>query len=176
MDKLSVERRREEVWRLKRMGWTYDRIAEYLNTPEKTIENDMKIIKEREEVLAVSNQKLIEDTAKGIAQMLEKYQLIEKEAWGCYIGINDPVEKIKALTALTKCYADVAKLLKLIDYGQSINIEKFIKIENMIPMLNQVILVIEKYIPEEKKLDAYKEIQSLEVFKNVEKKDEPGQV
>jgi IS30 family transposase len=171
MDKLSVERRREEVWRLKRMGWTYDRIAEYLNTPEKTIENDMKIIKAREESLAISNQKLIEDTAKGIAQMLEKYQTIEKEAWECYMMILDPVERIKALSALTKCYADVAKLLKLIDYNQSINIEKFIKIENLVPMLNQVIMVIDKYIPEDKKVEAYKEIKQLEIFGNEEKSE-----
>jgi hypothetical protein len=153
------------------MGWTYDRIAEYLNTPEKTIENDMKIIKAREESLAISNQKLIEDTAKGIAQMLEKYQTIEKEAWECYLRILDPVERIKALSALTKCYADVAKLLKLIDYNQSINIEKFIKIENLVPMLNQVIMVIDKYIPEDKKVEAYKEIKQLEIFGNEEKSE-----
>ena len=165
MDKFSIEKRREEVWRLKRMGWTYDRIAEYLNTPEKTIENDMKIIKAREETLTVSNQKLIEDTAKGIAEMLVKYQMIEKEAWLCYMSIINPVERIKALAALIKVYADVAKLLKLIDWSQGINIEKYINIENLVPMLNQLIIVIDKYIPDDKKLEAYKEIKSLEILK-----------
>jgi IS30 family transposase len=166
MDKHNVEIRREEVWRLKRMGWTYMRIAEYLNVPEKTIENDMKILKAREETLAVSNQKLIEDTTKGIAEMLEKYQTIEKEAWNCYMSIISPVERIKALAALIKVYADVAKLLKLIDWSQGVNIEKYIQIDNLVPMLNQVILIIDKYIPEEKKLEAYKEIKQLEILKD----------
>jgi hypothetical protein len=173
MDRFAVEKRRQEVWRLKRMGWTYERIAEYLNTPLGTIQNDMDVIKKREEALGESNQKLIEDTMKGIADMLVKYQSIEAEAWNCYMGILSPVEKIKALSALTKVYSDVAKLLKLIDYSQGINIEKFIKIDNLVPMLNQVIMVIDKYIPEEKKLEAYKEIKQLEIFKN-EGKD--GQV
>lgn len=165
MDRFAVEKRRQEVWRLKRMGWTYDRIAEYLSVPLGTVMNDMDVVKKREQELAISNQKLIEDTAKGIAEMLEKYQTIEKEAWLCYMGILNPVEKIKALSALTKVYADVAKLLKLIDYNQGINVEKYIKIDNMVPMLNQVIMIIDKYIPEEKKLDAYKEIKQLEILK-----------
>lgn len=166
MDKFGIEKRRQEVWRLKRMGWTYDRIAEYLNTPEKTIENDMDIIKKREEVLAVSNQKLIEDTAKGIAEMLVKYQMIEKEAWLCYMTIINPVERIRALAALIKVYADVAKLLKLIDYSQGINIEKYIQIDNLIPVLNQVIMIVDKFIPEDKKLEAYKELKQLEILKD----------
>jgi len=169
MERFEVEKRREEVWRLKRMGWTYNRIAEYLNTPEKTIENDIKIIKVREETLAVSNQKLIEDTAKGIAEMLKKYQQIETEAWLCYMSIVSPVERIKALAALIKVYADVAKLLKLIDYSQGINIEKYINIENLVPMLNQVIMIIDKYIPEDKKLEAYKELKQLEILKDKDK-------
>jgi hypothetical protein len=100
--------------------------------------------------------------------MLEKLQLVEKEAWLCYMQIPQSVEKIKALRALTKVYEDVAKLLKLIDYN-NINIEKYINIENLAPMINQVIMVIDKYIPEEKKLEAYKEIKQLAILKEEKK-------
>lgn len=166
MGKYEIEARREEIRRLKRMGWLNSRIAQYLGIPEGTLFNDLAIIEKQEKELRESNQKLIEDTTKAIVEMLEKYQNVEKEAWKCYMEILLPVERIKALAALVKVYSDVAKLLKLIDYGQGINIEKYINIENLVPMLNQVILVIDKYIPEEKKLEAYKELKQIEILKD----------
>ena len=171
MDRFNVEKRRQEVWRLKMMGWTYDHIAEYLNVPLGTIMNDMDVVKKRDIELKITNQKLIEDTTKGIAEMLGKLQLVEKEAWLCYMQIILPSEKIKALTALTKVYSDVAKLLKLIDWSQGgVNIEKYINIENLTPMLNQIVMIIERYIPEDKRLEAYKELKGLDILKEEDKK------
>lgn len=171
MTKYEIEARREEIRRLKRMGWLNTRIAQYIGIPEGTLFNDLAIIEKQEKDLRESNQKLVEDTTKGIAEMLIKYQQIEKEAWNCYMSIISPVEKIKALAALIKVYTDVARLLKLLDWNQGINIEKFINIENLVPMLNQVIMIIDKYIPEEKKLEAYKELKQLEILKEEDKDD-----
>jgi Txe/YoeB family toxin of Txe-Axe toxin-antitoxin module len=173
MNQYQIEQRREEIRRLRLMGWKNNRIAEQLGIPIGTLQNDLAIIREEDEKLKENNQKLVEDAAKAVLEMLSKYKLLEKEAWECYLTILRPDEKLKAIIALGKIYQDVAKLLKLLDWNQGgVNIEKYINIENLVPTLNQVIMIIDKYIPDEKKLEAYKELKQLDILKD--KKD--GQV
>jgi len=167
MNRFELEKRREEIRRLKIMGMSNESICEKLSIPAGTFYNDLAIINENEKKLTESNKKLMEEAAKGILEMLSKYQLLEKEGWVNYLAINSPCEKMRALTILSKIYMDVAKLLKLVDYNQ-INIEKYINIENLTPILSQVVQVIEVYVPADKRVEAFQALKKL----NLQKEDE----
>jgi hypothetical protein len=168
MNQFELEKRREEIRRLKIMGVSNVRICEMLGLPSGTLYNDLAIINETEKKLTDSNKKLMEEAAKGILEMLSKYQLIEKEGWINYLAINAPCEKMKALTILAKIYMDVAKLLKLVDYNQ-VNIEKYINIENLTPILNNVVQVVELYVPEDKRKEAFEMLKRINIQKDEEK-------
>lgn len=161
------EKRRRKIQELILMGYSYNEIAEKLGVSPPTIVEDVKALNQRYSKMVADNHDYLNRQVEHIFKLLDEFDLIKKELWVIVKKQSaTDRDKISATGNLIKYLAHKAKVLNLIQVDKTTFNQTYIKIEKLQPVLERVIYILRKYVPENKLVSALEELKTLEVDKN----------
>ena len=190
MSEQEIEIRRRKVQEYLMKGYIYDKIAEKLGVHVQTIQSDVKILNERYKKLVVENPNYLNNQLEKIFQFIDHFQVLISELWELKEQCSETIEvtdkngvkktiSIGSIDDQRKILMDVksvmevqAKILKLISGSNQFVQQNYIHIDqvnNMIlPIMNIVKEVVNIYVPEEKKEEAFNKVKEFMEVRKIE--------
>jgi len=190
MSDQEIEIRRRKVQEYLMKGYIYDKIAEKLGVHVQTIQSDVKILNERYKKLVVENPNYLNNQLEKIFQFIDHFSVLISELWELKEQCSETVEvtdkngitktiPIGSIDDQRKILMDVknimevqAKVLKIISGSNQFVQQNYIHIDqvnNMIsPMMNIVKEVVNIYVPEDKKKEAFQKVKDFIELKKSE--------
>jgi len=191
MSEETIENRRRKVQEYLVKGYTYPKIAKKLGVHIQTIQNDAKFLNERYKKLVVENPNYLNNQLEKVFKFIDHFGTLISELWDLkeqaaeFIEVVDKksgiVSKIpmgsiddqrKILSDIKSMMVEQAKVLKLISGSNQFVQQNYIHIDQitnmMAPVMNIVKEVVNIYVPEDKKKEAFQKVKDFIELKKSE--------
>jgi len=179
----EIEIRRRKVQELSQKGYTSHEIAEKLEVHFQTIYADIKFINDRYKKIVSENPEYLSQQLEKILKFIDDFDLLMKEYWELKeqakreitvtdkkgntkkIPYGDLDDQRKVLDSIRQVIVEKAKILKLISGDNKYLTQNYVHIDNLgihiQPIMNIVMQVIKKYVPNEKQPEAFNSLKQL---------------
>jgi len=179
----EIEIRRRKVQELSQKGYTSHEIAEKLEVHFQTIYTDIKFINARYKKIVSENPEYLSQQLEKILKFIDDFDLLMKEYWELKeqakreitvtdkkgntkkIPYGDLDDQRKVLDSIRQVIVEKAKILKLISGDNKYLTQNYVHIDNLgihiQPIMNIVMQVIKKYVPNEKQPEAFNSLKQL---------------
>ena len=179
----EIEIRRRKVQELSQKGYTSHEIAEKLEVHFQTIYTDIKFINARYKKIVSENPEYLSQQLEKILKFIDDFDLLMKEYWELKeqakreitvtdkkgntkkIPYGDLDDQRKVLDSIRQVIIEKAKILKLISGDNKYLTQNYVHIDNLgihiQPIMNIVMQVIKKYVPNEKQPEAFNSLKQL---------------
>ena len=179
----EIEIRRRDVQKLSQKGYTQQEIAAKLEVHPQTICADIKFINDRYKKLVSENPEYLSQQLEKILKFIDDFDLLMKEYWELKeqakkeitvtdkkgntrtIPYGDLDDQRKVLDSIRQVIVEKAKILKLISGDNKYLQTNYVHVDNLSlhiqPIMNIVMQVIKKYVPNEKQPDAFNTLKQM---------------
>lgn len=179
----EIEIRRRKVQELSQKGYTSHEIAEKLEVHFQTIYTDIKFINARYKKIVSENPEYLSQQLEKILKFIDDFDLLMKEYWELKeqakreitvtdkkgntkkIPYGDLDDQRKVLDSIRQVIVEKAKILKLISGDNKYLTQNYVHIDNLgihiQPIMNIVMQVIKKYVPNEKQPEAFNTLKQM---------------
>jgi len=179
----EIEIRRRKVQELSQKGYTSHEIAEKLEVHFQTIYTDIKFINARYKKIVSENPEYLSQQLEKILKFIDDFDLLMKEYWELKeqakreitvtdkkgntkkIPYGDLDDQRKVLDSIRQVIIEKAKILKLISGDNKYLTQNYVHIDNLgihiQPIMNIVMQVIKKYVPNEKQPEAFNTLKQM---------------
>jgi len=179
----EIEVRRRKVQELSQKGYTQHEIATKLEVHSQTICADIKFINDRYKKLVSENPEYLSQQLEKILKFIDDFDLLMKEYWELKeqakkeititdkkgnirtIPYGDLDDQRKVLDSIRQVIIEKAKILKLISGDNKYLTQNYVHIDNLgihiQPIMNIVMQVIKKYVPNEKQPEAFNSLKQM---------------
>ena len=179
----EIEIRRRKVQELSQKGYTSHEIAEKLEVHFQTIYADIKFINDRYKKIVSENPEYLSQQLEKILKFIDDFDLLMKEYWELKeqakreitvtdkkgntkkIPYGDLDDQRKVLDSIRQVIVEKAKILKLISGDNKYLTQNYVHIDNLgihiQPIMNIVMQVIKKYVPNEKQPEAFNTLKQM---------------
>ena len=191
MSEEIIESRRRKVQEYLVKGYTYPRIAEKLGVHIQTIQNDAKFLNERYKKLVVENPNYLNNQLEKVFKFIDQFGTLISELWELKEQAGEVVEIVdkktgkmkevqvgsideqrKILSDIKSIMVEQAKVLKLISGSNQFVQQNYVHIDqvnNMIaPVINIIKEIVNIYVPEDKKVEAFQKVKDFMELKKSE--------
>lgn len=162
------EKRRRGVQELVLQGYSYNEIAEKLGVSVPTIVEDVKHLNNRYQKLVVENADYLTRQIEHIFRLQDEFNLIKKNLWEIASkSTASDRDRINALRSLLNQMVHKAKMLNLIQVDKATFNQTYIKIEQIQPMLEQIIYIVKRNVPEDKQIEVLEALKQIDFSRKI---------